>query len=34
MNEELNCFGADYGCPAAYDVDMCEGCYKKWPRRN
>lgn len=26
MNEDLNCFGADYGCPAAYDVDMCEGC--------
>lgn len=26
MNEKLNCGGGDYGSPAAYDVDMCEGC--------
>lgn len=26
MNTELNCYGGDYGIPAAYDVDMCEGC--------
>lgn len=26
MYEELNCGGSDFGCTAAYDVDMCEGC--------
>lgn len=26
MNKDLNCGGGDFGCPAAYDVDMCEGC--------
>lgn len=26
MNEDLNCGGADFGCTAAYDVDMCEDC--------
>lgn len=26
MNKEMNCGGGDFGSPAAYDVDMCEGC--------
>lgn len=26
MDKNLNCGGGDYGIPASYDVDMCEGC--------
>ena len=28
MDKNLNCGGGDYGIPASYDVDMCEGCPK------